>query len=180
MEGRDDIAEAYTRKFKWRCRRTLNDAEMKAPNAKLDSLAIAVDERNATGARIMRLASLNPIERAKEIRATAKELGVPVAAVEQAVKEAGPVADTKGQGRPVKLPEIEPWPVTINGAALLSEIRDAIRQYLVLPSGGPKYWLFGLCTHTLSNVLDIRPVSPSRRPRRGAAKPRPLTYLLSW
>ena len=79
----------------------LNDAEMKNANSELDSLAIAVDERNAIGARIMRLASLNPIERAKKIRAMAKELGVPVAAVEQAVKQAGPVTDTKGQGRPL-------------------------------------------------------------------------------
>ena len=155
----------------------LNDAEMKNANAELDLLAIAVDERNAIGARIMRLASLNPIERAKEIRAMAKELGVPVAAVEQAVKQAGPVTDTKGQGRPVELPEIEPWPVTINGAALLSEIRDVIRQYLVLPSGGAEVLaLWAIHTH-IFECFGHSPRLAITSPEKGCGKTTTLDVL---
>jgi putative DNA primase/helicase len=155
----------------------LNDAEMKNANAELDSLAIAVDERNATGARIMRLACLNPIERAKEIRAMAKELGVPVAAVEQAVKQVGPVADTKGQGRPVELPEIEPWPVTIIGAALLTEIRDAIRQYLVLPNGGAEVLaLWAVHTHTFE-CFGHSPRLAITSPEKGCGKTTTLDVL---
>ena len=85
-------------------------------------------------ARIARLAFLNPIERAREIRATAKEFDVPIATVEQAVKQAKPT-DTKGQGRPLEFLEIEPWASPVDGAELLTETCAAIRQYLVLPSG---------------------------------------------
>ena len=85
-----------------------NDAEIGAANAELDSLALANDDKRVIDARIARLAFLNPIERAREIRATAKEFDVPIAAVEQAVKQAKPT-DTKGQGRPLEFPEIEPW-----------------------------------------------------------------------
>jgi putative DNA primase/helicase len=155
----------------------LNDAEMKNTNAELDSLAIGVDERNAIGARIMRLASLNPIERAKEIRATAKELGVPVAAVEQAVKQAGPVTDTKGQGRPLELPEIEPWPATINGAALLSEIRDVSRQYLVLPNGGAEVLaLWAIHTH-IFECFGHSPRLAITSPEKGCGKTTTLDVL---
>ena len=63
-----------------------NDAEIGAANAELDSLALAKDDKRVIDARIARLAFLNPIERAREIRATAKEFDVPIAAVEQAVR----------------------------------------------------------------------------------------------
>jgi putative DNA primase/helicase len=155
----------------------LNNAEIKATNAELDTLAIAADERNATDARIMRLVSLNPIERAKEIRATAKELGVPVAAVEEAVKQAEPVTNTKGQGRPVELPKIEPWPVTINGAELLGELCDAIRQYLVLPSGGAEALaLWALHTH-IFECFGHSPRLAITSPEKGCGKTTTLDVL---
>ena len=66
----------------------LNDLEISASNIELDALVLANDDRNKIGARVARLASLNPIERAREIKLTAKELGVPVAAVNQAVNHA--------------------------------------------------------------------------------------------
>src|SRR5215472_1381826 len=59
----------------------LNDVTNSASNIELDALVLANDDRHKIGARVARLASLNPIERAKQIKATAKELGVPVAAV---------------------------------------------------------------------------------------------------
>ena len=56
-----------------------NDAEIGAANAELDLLALANDDKRVIDARIARLAFLNPIERAREIRATAKEFDVPIA-----------------------------------------------------------------------------------------------------
>jgi hypothetical protein len=97
----------------------LNDVEITAANAGLDALVLANDKKMATHHLVARLVSLNPIERAREIRAAAKELGVPIAAVQEAIKEVAPTTDTKGQGRPLELPEIEPWPDTVEGARLL-------------------------------------------------------------
>ena len=67
-----------------------NDAEIGAANADLDLLALAYDDEGVIDARIARLASLNPIEQAREVRTTAKEFRVPVRAVERAVKQAKP------------------------------------------------------------------------------------------
>lgn len=54
----------------------LNDVEISDSNIELDARVLVNDDRNKIGARIARLASLNPIERAREIKLTAKELGV--------------------------------------------------------------------------------------------------------
>jgi hypothetical protein len=85
----------------------LNDLEIDASNIDLDALVLANDDRNKIGARIARLASLKPIERAQQIKATAKELGVPVAAVREAVRQAEGATDTKGQGRPLEFPVLK-------------------------------------------------------------------------
>jgi hypothetical protein len=105
-------------------------------NGELDSLALTMDAKDEIGATITRLASLNPVERAKEARTAAKYFGVPVSAIETAIKEArAGVADTKAQGRPLELPMVEPWPEPVNGAHLLDDIRDAVKRYIVLPDG---------------------------------------------
>jgi putative DNA primase/helicase len=154
-----------------------NDAEIEADNANLDSLVIAADERNATGARIARLASLNPIERAKEIRATAKELGVPVAAVEQAVKQAESVTDTKSQGRPLEFLEIAPWPTRVNGPELLSELSTAISQYLVLPINSAEILaLWAVHTHAFDS-FGHSPRLAITSPEKGCGKTTTLDVL---
>jgi putative DNA primase/helicase len=50
--------------------------------------------------------------------------------------ERGARNDTKGQGRPIEFPLIEPWPDRVDGAALLSETAAAITRYVVMPDGG--------------------------------------------
>ncbi len=101
-------------------------------NAELDALALAQDDV----VTLKRLASLNPIKYARERLAAADELGIGVAALDRAVKEArAETGETKGQGRPLELPVIEPWPEPVNGAELLDDICTAICRYLVLPDG---------------------------------------------
>jgi hypothetical protein len=136
----------------------LNDVEISASNIELDALVLANDERNKIGARMARLASLNPIERAKQIKATAKELGVPVAAVKQEVKQAEGTTDTKGQGRPLEFPALERWPDAINGATLLAEMCAAIRQYLILPNGSG----IGSLGRTYTRLRMLRAYTPPR------------------
>ena len=88
-------------------------------NATLDALTLENDERAIIG----RLAELSPLKYDKKRSAAARELGVSVGALDRAVKEARAArSDTKGQGRPLELPLIEPWHLPVNGAELLDEI----------------------------------------------------------
>jgi hypothetical protein len=146
-------------------------------NGQLDSIAIAADEKNAIAARIGRLALLGPIERAKEIRTTAKELGVPMEAVRSAVKKVMAADDTKCQGRPLELPEIEPWPAAVNGAELLVELCGAIRQYLVLPANSEQILaLWAVHTHAF-DCFGHSPRLAITSPEKGCGKTTTLDVL---
>jgi Protein of unknown function (DUF3631) len=155
--------------------------EIDASNTDLDALVLANDDRNKIGARIARLASLKPIERAQQIKATAKELGVPVAAVREAVREAVRQAegatDTKGQGRPLEFQALEPWPGAINGATLLAELCAAIRQYLILPNGSVEVLaLWAVHTHAFK-CFGYTPRLAITSPEKGCGKTTTLDVL---
>jgi hypothetical protein len=56
-----------------------------------------------------------------------------VTVLDDAVKAARPASgDVVGQGRPLKLPELEPWPESVDGAALLDDIAANIRAHVVM------------------------------------------------
>jgi putative DNA primase/helicase len=155
----------------------LNDLEIDASNIDLDALVLANDDRNKIGARIARLASLKPIERAQQIKATAKELGVPVAAVREAVRQAEGATDTKGQGRPLEFPVLKPWPDVINGATLLADICAAIRQYLILPNGSVEVLaLWAVHTHAFK-CFGCTPRLAITSPEKGCGKTTTLDVL---
>src|SRR5579864_1844621 len=91
----------------------INDSEIAARNNELDAKIIECDE----AATIKDLAALSTLKYAKRRNDAAREIGISVTALDKAVKEeraANP--DTKGQGRPLELPEIEPWPSAVDGA----------------------------------------------------------------
>lgn len=137
----------------------LNDLEIAKINGDLDVILLANDKRSESKHLIARLLTLNSIERAREIRLVAKELNVPIAAVKEALREATAETSSKGQGRPLELPEIEPWPDLVDGAKLLDELCRAIAAYLVLPTGSVEILaLWGVHTHVFRSLR--LPVSP--------------------
>ena len=94
---------------------------------------------------------------------------MPIAAVEQAVKQAKPT-DTKGQGRPLEFLEIEPWASPVDGAELLTETCAAIRQYLVLPSGSAETLaLWAVHTHAFK-YFGYTPRLAITSPEKGLRK----------
>jgi putative DNA primase/helicase len=156
---------------------SLNDVEIATANAGLDALVLANDKKMATHHLVARLASLNPIERAREIRKAAKELSVPIAAIQEAITEAAPAPETKGQGRPLELPEIEPWPDAIDGAKLLTEICHAIGRYLVLPNGSTEVLaLWAMHTHAF-DCFAHSPRLSITSPEKGCGKTTTLDVL---
>jgi len=69
----------------------------------------------------------------RELPGAAEKLGCRVPTLRAAVKTArGKGESARGQGRPLHLPEPELWLDPVEGAALLDELAEAIRRYVVL------------------------------------------------
>jgi len=101
----------------------------------VDNLDTRTNKNNRSD-EIKRLAKLGSIDFALERKTIASKLGIGVGALDEAVKAARrEKGGTNGRGRPLELPEIEPWPHPINGAELLDQIVVCLLRYLVLPLG---------------------------------------------
>ena len=143
-------------------------------NAELDALATTQDET----ATLKRLASLNPIKYARERDTAAEELGIRLSVLDKAVKEARTGnGDTKGQGRPLELPVIEPWPEPVNGADLLDDICDAVKRYLVVPDGSAEILaLWAVHTHAFE-CFGHSPRLAITSPEKGCGKTTTLDVI---
>jgi Protein of unknown function (DUF3631) len=105
-------------------------------NADLDVDILSRDRSNETNVEIERLAKLSPAEYDRQRKSAAENLGISLKALDAEVKATRTEnGDTKGQGRPLELPTIEPWPDPVNGTDLLDNISHAVERYLVLPEG---------------------------------------------
>jgi putative DNA primase/helicase len=84
---------------------------------------------------IVRLAGLSMAAYEVERRTIAKQLDVRASVLDMLVssakKENGADDDGK-QGQKLRLPEIEPWPESVDGRELIERLQDAITQYVVL------------------------------------------------
>jgi putative DNA primase/helicase len=119
-------------------------------NAELDAAILSSDRSNEADVEIARLAKLSTIEYEHQRKASAEKLGIDrIAVLDAAVKVArSENGDTKGQGRPLELPTIEPWPDPVDGADLLDNICNAVKRYLVLPEGSAEILaLWAMHTH---------------------------------
>jgi Protein of unknown function (DUF3631) len=91
---------------------------------------------DGTDAEIERLAKLSVVEYENQRRAAAEKLNVRASILDKLVaaerEKLGLVEDDARQGRSISLPEPEPWPTPIDGAALLDGIAEAIGHYVVM------------------------------------------------
>jgi putative DNA primase/helicase len=86
-------------------------------------------------AEILRLAQLAPLDYEREREAAASRLGVRASALDGFVKaqRAEGSEEGGGQGRAFEVPKADPWPDTVDGAELLSDMTAAIRRHVALP-----------------------------------------------
>jgi putative DNA primase/helicase len=82
-------------------------------------------------AEIVRLSKLEPLAYERERDGAAARIRVPVTRLDGLVRRERGEEDT-GQGRPVELEEPEPWEDPVDGAALLQNITEEIRRYIVM------------------------------------------------
>ena len=85
---------------------------------------------------LQRLAKLKSLEYERERGPAAKRLGIRVMWLDNAVDKCRPKDGANGQGRPLELLEIDPWPEPVNGAELLDSVCTEVGKYLVMPPGG--------------------------------------------
>jgi putative DNA primase/helicase len=96
-------------------------------------------------AKVVELAGLTDLAYGRERSKAAKAMDLPVAWLDKIVRSkkaaivtqaaGGAEVEGGGQGRPINLPEPEPWPDMVDGAALLSAITTAISRYMVMEPG---------------------------------------------
>lgn len=118
---------------------------------------------------VHRLAAIPPLEYDQIRKAEAQRLGVRSATLDAEVAKKRPseTAISIGQGRPLDLPEPEPWDDPVDGAELLDALVATLRQYVVLPDHAAEALaLWVLQAHCL-DVSDINPrlviMSPQMR-----------------
>jgi putative DNA primase/helicase len=103
--------------------------------AVVEIIAAAEDVKPDDDAEIARLAQLSPLACDRELPVAAKRLECRVSTLRAevaAVRSNTAKTGTAGQGRPLDLPEPEPWPDPVGGAELLDELATGILRYVVL------------------------------------------------
>jgi len=126
-------------------------------------------------AEIVRLSKLNPLTEARECQAVADRIGISVGTLRDLIKrERG---EEPGQGKPIELPDPEPWDEPVNGAALLDGITREIKRYMVMDPGMAEVIaLWSLHAHTLDAFM-ISPRLAITSPRPGCGKTTLLDIL---
>lgn len=139
---------------------------------KRDVLRIATNngliEEPDAKAEICRLAGLEKLEYEVQRKIAADRLGLRKSALDEAVRlERGVIDHGNKQGRVLSLPEPEPWPDPVEGAALLDELSSLIRQYVVMSSCAADTAALWVVHTYLIDIFGISPrlaiTSPEKR-----------------
>ena len=133
-------------------------------------------------AEIARLAKLKPLEYERERTAAAKSLSCRAATLDMLVvterhKSGNSYADKPGQGRPVVINDVEPWPEPVDGAAMLDEFIWVVQQYVVVEQrqvDAAALWVL----HSYAGVaFDVAPYLWLRSAERRSGKTRFIGIL---
>ncbi|MCK0101188.1 DUF3631 domain-containing protein [Pseudohalocynthiibacter sp. F2068] len=115
--------------------------------------------------KITELSQLSELRYEKCREAEAKELGIRVTALDKMVNAKRPKETESDLPDPFE--NVEPWPDGVDGAALLSDIRDVIQRHCVLPEHSDVLmatWVLHAWTHDAADISPILAfVSPEKR-----------------
>jgi len=137
---------------------------------------------------VNRLAALAPLEYDRRREAEARRLGVRLPTLDSEVASVRTASGGNAVSSPSDghlLSDAEPWGEPVDGAELLDELADAVRRYLVIPTGGAEtvaLWVVHAHLHdaaAISPILAITSPSPECGKTTlldllGALVPRPL------
>ena len=123
---------------------------------------------------IKRLAQLPILEYERRREPAAQEMGIRVTVLDRLVRaEQRKSEDTSG----FSLHEVEPWPESVDGDALLDHITLAVRRYLVLPPNGAEVIALWVIMAHGFNGFQISPRLHIRSPEKRCGKTVALDVL---
>jgi putative DNA primase/helicase len=127
--------------------------------------------------QIKQLSKLSPLDYARMRKPVAKILGIGVGALDAAVKSEHAQDAPTGQGRPVEFDLVDPWPQRVEGAPLLTELSNTLREYVVLSDvQADAVALWCIFTHT-HDAFDIAPKLVLRSAQKRCGKTRLATAV---
>jgi hypothetical protein len=133
-------------------------------------------------AEIARLAKLKPLEYERERTAATKSLGCRAATLDMLVlaerqKSGNGYADKPGQGRPIVIDDVEPWPEPVDGAAMLDEFILALQQYVVVSQRQADAAALWVLHSYAGDAFDVAPYLWLRSAERRSGKTRFIGIL---
>lgn len=142
-----------------------------------DNSACAAHDYRDLDATVERLKALSPVAYDRERKTAAEGLGIRVSTLDKLVLRGSRPEDDTTQGRPVNLPDPEPWPDPVNGADLLGTISAAIRRHVVMSDHAVvAVALWVMHTHLIGD-LPISPRLAITSPEKGCGKTTLLDVL---
>jgi putative DNA primase/helicase len=126
-----------------------------------------------------RLAALSPIEYDVEREDAAKRLGIRVTTLDKMVNDRrrAEKQDDSGQGRAIKIPDLEPWPEPVDGGELATMLSNAIRQYVVIDATQADAIALWLQHSWTVNHFQISPRLAFYSPTMGCGKTTALSVI---
>ena len=107
---------------------------------------------------IAELSKLSPIEYERRRETEAEKLRVRVSILDKLVAAGRAESDQSGAGSAMVFKEVEPWSHHVDGAALLSDLRDLVCRYVVLPDHAAEVialWVLHTYAHDTAQVSPI-------------------------
>jgi putative DNA primase/helicase len=143
--------------------------------------------------RIAELARLDDLAYYKARKDAAKELGLSLKQLDKLVMvKRPPPTEQVRQGGAITFPTIEPWPQRVDGVALLDDLADALKRYIILTAEQAHAVALWIAFTHAFDAFEVSPrlVVKSVQKRSGktrlltvldrlVAKPRPLSGITS-
>jgi hypothetical protein len=176
---------AVVRIMSWESAKGIDDflvtqPDPKAALAKLQKDAVSIEallraEDLISFEAELKRASLSASQLSQLSRLVADPLGIRASALEQGI-----AGDAKKQvNREFSLPDPEPWPEPVNGAALVGEIRSELRRYVVMSEPASIAAALWVVLTYLAHCVDVLPILAVTSPEKQCGKTTLLT-ILSW
>ena len=176
---------AVVRVMRWESGKGIDDFLVTQPDsktalAKLQKDAVSIEALLRTEDLVpfeteLKRADLSAAQLSQLSRVVADPLNVRASALEESVTpDNGQEAD-----REFSLPDSEPWPEPVNGAALIGEITSTLRAHVVMSRSASVAIALWVVLTYLEHCVDILPILAVTSPEKRCGKTTLLT-ILSW
>lgn len=151
----------------------LPESTESASNAAGDTQAPPENAHESDAATLARLAALSTLEYDRARVAQAKALGIRPATLDSLVKS------SRGENEAERVPfkQHDPWPEPIDPAALLSEVSDTIRRFIVLDIEQADAAALWVAFTWFIDAVEVAPLAVINAPEKACGKSQLLTVM---